>query len=713
MARKAAGDGEAEVPRPAGSGLETPVQYLRGVGPARAAEFGRLGIRTVGDLLRHLPRRHEDRSRLAPIARAVPGTVVTVQGRVLQVQEVRPRRGLVITKAAVTDGSAVLTGVWFNQPYLKKNLPPGATVLFSGKVERQYGNLQMNAPDHEVLDGADPLHVGRIVPIYPAGAGLTQRYLRTVAKAAVDGYAALMPDLLPEALRRRLGLPPAAAAWRAIHFPEDLHELEAARRRLAFEELLVIQVGLGLLRTRMRRREKGFRHAPDGELSRRFRAALPFALTRAQERVIGEIRADMEGPFPMNRLVQGDVGSGKTVVAAAALVKAVESGFQGAMMAPTEILAEQHYLRLRRLLQPLGIGVALLTGGQGREEREAMRFGLAGGHLQVAVGTHALIQEGVQFRALSLVITDEQHRFGVRQRAELQKKGGRGGPGGAAMIPDVLVMTATPIPRTLALTVFGDLDVSVLDELPPGRQPILTHHFPERERGRAYGFVRQQVLAGRQAYVVCPLVEASEAVEARAATEWAERLRKALPGFRIGLLHGRLKPPEKEAAMEAFRSGETQILVATTVIEVGVDVPNATVMVIEGADRFGLAQLHQLRGRVGRGEHRSYCLLVADPQSEEGRRRLEVFTRTEDGFAIAEEDLALRGPGELFGTRQHGLPDLVLANPVRDLPLLEAAREEAETLLADDPGLVRPEHAALRRAVREKFRDRLANLLIG
>ncbi len=696
-------------------GLATPVQYLKGVGPARAAELGRLGIATIGDLIRHLPRRYEDRSCLKPIASIVPDAVETVQGRVLAVEELRPR-GRSLVRVAISDGTAVLFGVWFNQPYIQHHFRPGQQVIFSGKVERRFGRLQMNAPEHEIADGSDHLHAGRIVPVYPTTGRLHPRHLRALIKAAVDGYADLVPEVLPGAVRRGLGLMSAAQAWRAIHFPSDEAELEAARRRLAFEELFVIQLGLGLLHQHVRRRETGYRHAPDGELARRFMDSLPFRLTPAQERVVREIKADMESPYPMNRLVQGDVGSGKTIVAALALVKAVESGWQGALMAPTEILAEQHYIRLRRLLAPLGVGVALLTGGQGREEREAALFGLSAGHLRVAVGTHALIQEHVRFQNLSLVITDEQHRFGVRQRAALAAKGlqrevEKGRRAGA--VPDVLVMTATPIPRTLALTVFGDLDVSVIDALPPGRQPVITCLVSERERGRVYAFVRDQVRAGRQAYVVCPLVEESDAVSARAATEWAARLARALPDLRVGLLHGRLKPAEKEAVMAAFQAGEIQVLVATTVVEVGVDVPNATVMVIEGADRFGLAQLHQLRGRVGRGEHPSWCFLVADPANDEARQRLAVMTRTGDGFTIAEEDLALRGPGELFGTRQHGLPDFLVAHPIRDLPLLETARREARALLERDPLLAAPEHAELRRAVQEKFRGRLGHILVG
>lgn len=689
-------------------GLDTPVQYVKGVGPRRAADLARLGITTVGGLLRHLPRRHEDRSRLKPVALILPDTVETVRGRVVSVQEMRPRRGLTITKVAISDGTATLQAVWFNRPFIKKDLRPGAELVVSGRVERHFGRLQMNSPEYEVLDGSDLLHTGRIVPVYPAAEGLSQRYLRAIIKRAVETHAALMPEILPPGLPERLRLPPAAGAWRAIHFPESEAELAAARRRLAFEELFLLQVGLGLLRRHVRREERGFRHSPDGELSERFLAGLPFRLTRAQERVVREIKADMEAPSPMHRLVQGDVGSGKTIVAAVALLKAVESGAQGALMAPTEILAEQHYLNLRRLLDPLGIGVALVTGSQGREERQAALFGLSAGHLRVAVGTHALIQEGVRFQCLSLVITDEQHRFGVRQRALLQEKGA---PAGCR--PDVLVMTATPIPRTLALTVFGDLDVSVIDELPPGRQPVTTKWLREHERGKAYGFLRRQVQEGRQAYVICPLVEESEAVDARAVTDWAARLQRALPEVRVGVLHGRLKPAEKEAVMDAFHRGQVQVLVATTVVEVGVDVPNATVIIIEGADRFGLAQLHQLRGRVGRGRHASYCLLIADPAGEEGERRMAVMEQTSDGFAIAEEDLRLRGPGEFFGTRQHGLPDFVAADPLRDLSLLEEARREALVLLDSDPLLARPEHAALRRAVREKFQGRLGMLGVG
>lgn len=688
--------------------LDTPLQFLKGVGPARAAELARLGLNKVGDLLRHLPRGYEDRRSIRPLAGLRPGEAQTVRGWVLSVEEQRPRPGLSLLRVAFSDGTGLLEAVWFNQPYLKAQFRPGLAFFLSGRVDFFRGVPQMNSPEFEPAVEGDALHAGRIVPLYPLTGRLTQRWLRQLAWTCVGAAAGEVAEALPPDLLARHHLLEAARAWRAIHFPADQRELEEARRRLAFEELLVLQLGLLLLRGRVRRRASGFRHAPDGELVRRFLAGLPFRLTAAQRRVWGEIAADMESEEPMHRLVQGDVGSGKTVLAVLALLKAVESGYQGALMAPTEILAGQHYLRLRQHLAPLGVRAVLLTGSLDRQERQAALADLAEGRAGVAVGTHALIQEGVAFRALSLAIVDEQHRFGVRQRARLAGKGldARG------RVPDVLVMTATPIPRTLALTLYGDLDVSVVDELPPGRRPVATRLVRGRDRGRVYQFVRRQVEQGRQAYVVCPLVEESDAVAAAAATEWAQRLARALPGLRVGLLHGRLSPDEKEAVMAAFARGEIQILVATTVIEVGIDVPNATVLVVEGAERFGLAQLHQLRGRVGRGGHPSYCFLVAEPAGEEARRRLEVICRHADGFAIAEEDMRLRGPGEIFGTRQHGLPDFLVADPVRDLRLLELARREAEGILAVDPLLSRPEHRGLRGAVAERFRQ-AAGLLVG
>ena len=680
--------------------LEQPVQYLKGVGPNRARSLAKLEVHTTRDLIEHVPRRYADYSQFKPIRAAVSGQLETLQGTVSEVRERHVRRGMSIVQVHFTDGTGYAAGVWFNQGWMAKRFPAGTPVIMSGTVQRKGGLVEITQPDYEIIDpeaGADPINTGRVVPIYPMTEGLGARELRRIVYGVLDEAAPLMPDLLPPELRQRHGLLPAAEAWRSIHFPPDLRAQESARRTLAFEELFTLQVGLAVVKARSTDERFGIAHGPDGEVCRRFFADLPFRLTNAQQRVIASVRADMESPRAMNRLVQGDVGSGKTMVAAAALAKAADSGLQGALMAPTEILAEQHYINLRHIFQPLGVEVVLLTGSLTKREKAEALGRIQGdltGYAPIVVGTHALLEAGVQFHALSLVITDEQHRFGVRQRLLLQSKAKR---------PDVLVMTATPIPRTLALTLYGDLDVSVIDELPPGREPIETVWKPELERHRFYNFLRDRCLAGEQGYVVCPLVEESEKLQAEAATAWLEKLQQRYPMLRFGLLHGRMRPDEKDAAMEAFRAGETQVLVATTVIEVGVDVPNASVMVIEGADRFGLAQLHQLRGRVGRGAAQSYCLLVSDAKSDEAHQRMMTMQRTSDGFQIAEADLEMRGPGEFFGTRQHGLPDLKVADPIRDLPLLELARPGAQAVVAEDPNLRAPEHTVLRQELLRRF----------
>lgn len=696
------------------SGLETPIQYCKGVGPARAALLQRLGIRTVADLLDHFPRRHEDRAHLKSISQAVHGEVETLQGVVTAVRELRPRRGLTITKVGVSDGIGLLWAVWFNQPYFARHFKPGAKVVLSGRVERRYAQVQISNPEFELVEGDEGLHTGRIVPIYPLTEGLGPRAMRSLMHAAVQQFAGLVPEVLPLRIRDRHRLRERAAAYRAIHFPAGMEELAEARRRLAFDELFLLQLGLAVLRTAHGRDEPGIAHLPDGPAVAALRAAFPFRLTAAQERAYDEIRRDMESPRPMQRLLQGDVGAGKTAVAALALAKAVDAGHQGGLMAPTEILADQHYMGLGRLLGRVGIRVALLSGGQTRPQRERALSAVASGEAQVVIGTHALIQEGVRFADLSLVIIDEQHRFGVRQRAMLQAKAAGGAADARRAPPDVLVMTATPIPRTLALTLYGDLDVTVIDELPPGRRPVRTQWLRGDMRRRAYQLIRDQVAAGRQAYVICPLVEESDKLQAQAAAQMAERLQKdVFPDLRVGLLHGRLPAAEKEAVIGAFRAGAIDVLVATTVVEVGVDVPNATVMVIDGADRFGLAQLHQLRGRVGRGADESHCLLIANPATPEGRERMAAMERTADGFAIAEEDLRLRGPGEFFGTRQHGLPDLKLANPITDLPLLELARAEAFELAELDPRLAHREHRALRDLLVSRFQSNVGLILVG
>jgi len=683
--------------------LETEVQYVKGVGTKLAQVLSKLNIYTLGDLLFHLPRRYEDRRQFRKIAHARPGDAVTVSGKLVTVDNVKVRN-LTLTKAYLDDGSGVLELVWYNQPYMKDTLNKlrNSQIVAYGIVKESPYGLQMETPEWEDLpDGADPdslLSVNRIVPIYPLTEGIRQKRMRQIIWNAVQ-YAHLAPEILPRSVRERLGLMPIQQALQQIHFPDDEQMIEPARQRLVFEEFFLMQLGVGLQRLRTRQ-ERGIAMRIDADrLNEMLHRIVPFELTNAQKRVIHEIWNDMAQPHPMNRLLQGDVGSGKTIVAAAAILAAVDNQYQAAIMAPTEILAEQHYITLHRLFQPLGISVELLVGRLSNKQRQQARERIATGRGMVAVGTHALIQEGVSFARLGLAIVDEQHRFGVLQRAALRDKG---------IMPHVLVMTATPIPRTLTLTLYGELDVSVIDELPPGRKPVRTYWKTPEERLKVYAGVRKLVEQGRQAYVICPLIDESDKLQVRAAEQMAEHLQKdVFPDLRVGLLHGRMKPAEKEAVMEAFRAGELDILVSTTVIEVGVDVPNAAVIVIEDADRFGLAQLHQLRGRVGRSEHQSYCVLIADPKSEEGQRRMEIMTRTNNGFLIAEEDLRIRGPGEIYGTRQSGMPSFRVADLVKDMRLLEVARQEAFRLLERDPELARPEHTALREAV-ERFRHRFA-----
>jgi ATP-dependent DNA helicase RecG len=683
--------------------LETEVQYVKGVGTKLAQVLSKLNIYTLGDLLFHLPRRYEDRRQFRKIAHARAGDAVTVSGKLVTVDNVKVRN-LTLTKAYLDDGSGVLELVWYNQPYMKDTLNKlrNSQIVAYGIIKESPYGLQMETPEWEDLpDGADPdslLSVNRIVPIYPLTEGIRQKRMRQIIWNAVQ-YAHLAPEILPRSVRERLGLMPIQHALQQIHFPDSEQAIDPARQRLVFEEFFLMQLGVGMQRQRTRQ-ERGIAMRIDADrLNEMLHRIVPFELTNAQKRVIREIWSDMAQPHPMNRLLQGDVGSGKTIVAAAAILAAVDNQYQAAIMAPTEILAEQHYINLHRLFQPLGISVELLVGRLSNKQRQQARERIATGRGMVAVGTHALIQEGVSFARLGLAIVDEQHRFGVLQRAALRDKG---------VMPHVLVMTATPIPRTLTLTLYGELDVSIIDELPPGRKPVRTHWKTPEERLKVYEGVRKLIQEGRQAYVICPLIDESDKLQVRAAEAMAEHLQKdVFPDLRVGLLHGRMKPAEKEAVMDAFRAGELDILVSTTVIEVGVDVPNAAAIVIEDADRFGLAQLHQLRGRVGRSEHQSYCVLIANPKSDDGQRRMDIMTRTNNGFLIAEEDLRIRGPGEIYGTRQSGMPSFRVADLVKDMRLLEVARQEAFHLLEHDPDLSRPEHAALREAV-ERFRHRFA-----
>jgi ATP-dependent DNA helicase RecG len=698
--------------------LDTPIQYCKGIGPKRAELFKKLGIFTVEDALFYLPWRYEDRGNLKKIGRLTYGSYETVSGTVVSAEVASTkRRRLKIFELVITDGSGMLVGSWFNQPFMKKAFNPGQKVILSGIVKSnpyRGGLPQIDNPDYEVMDENEPdilIHTGRTVPIYRTTAGLSVRYLRSMEKTILDFCGSAVPDVLPEYLIKKYSLMPAAEAVSEVHFPtreKDIvmlnRGMSAAHRRLSFDELFMLELGLALRKYGVASDKKGITFKNIGALETALRKKLPFRLTGAQERVVSEIKKDMTADRPMNRLVQGDVGCGKTIVAMIAALVAVENGYQACIMAPTEILADQHYKNISATASGLGLTVRSLTGGLKKKGKDALLAEIGSGAAQIVVGTHALIEQDVKFKRLGLAIIDEQHRFGVMQRSTLTSKGYE---------PDVLVMTATPIPRTLALTVYGDLDVSVIDEIPPGRSAVITKLYFESRRGEAYRFIESELKKDRQVYVVYPLVEETEKSDLKAATEMAEHLQKdVFPNWKVGLLHGKMKGDEKEAVMASFKSGETRMLVSTTVIEVGVDVPNATVMVIEHPERFGLAQLHQLRGRVGRAGHQSYCILMGPRMfAEEARERLNVFVRTNDGFRIAEEDLRLRGPGEFFGTRQSGLPDLRAANIIRDADLLEKARAEAFELVQQDPELER--HQPLRELLRRKWQGRLGLISVG
>ena len=687
--------------------LHTPLQFIKGVGPHRAGQLERKGLRTVEDALHFVPLRHEDRTRLTPFRSLVPGGAATCSGVVVGVSPPPPGRSRLPFTVMLRDPSGYATASWFGWRYLARVLKRGQRLVLHGRVARYKGATVLQQPDYEIVenDEDERLHTGRLVPVYSLTEGLPQRALRSLMWRLVDTFASTLPEVLPDGVRQRRGLVGLAQAIREAHFPETDDALAAARHRIAFDEGLLLQLGLAILRSRVAR-ARGVAMNPRGDLVARLRAALPWKLTGAQERAWDEIRRDMAAPYPMHRLLQGDVGSGKTIVAALAVLTAVESGHQAAVMAPTEILAEQHFMTFRQLLEPLGVPVTLLTSSLKPRERAARRAALAGGEIGCAVGTHALVQEAVEFRRLGLVVVDEQHRFGVEQRARLRGKGEH---------PDLLVMTATPIPRTLALTIYGDLDVSVLDELPPGRRAVVTVARLESKRRAIYKFLREQVAGGRQIYVVYPLVEESEALDLKAATDMARQLAdEVFPDLTVGLLHGRLGFEDKDAIMRRFKAGEIHVLVSTTVIEVGIDVPNASVMLIEHAERFGLSQLHQPRGRVGRGEWKSYCiLLTAGRLGEEAQGRIDAMTATNDGFKIAEADLELRGPGEFFGTRQSGLPEFRVVDLLRHASLLEDARREASAIVARDPELSDPAHRPLRQALLTRWRGKLALATAG
>lgn len=678
--------------------LSSPVSELRGVSEAYATRLARLGVKTIRDLLFLFPHRYDDYSALKTIDNLQYGEEVTIVGTVRETIERTSKRGQSLVTSIVSDGTGTVEATWFNQPYLVRRLKPGRQIVLSGKVERYLGSLTFTSPVWEPLD-EELIHTARLVPVYPLTKGVSARWLRRLVKRTVDYWSLRLPDHLPVRIREERQLLDLESAIRQIHFPDDPDSLREARRRLAFDELLMIQLGVLGQRHEWQARS-GQPVRIDRPLLRTFVESLPFSLTQAQQRALSEILDDLQDSRPMSRLLQGDVGSGKTVVAAAAMLVTAASGMQAVLMAPTEILAEQHHASLEKLwgelwlpgLKKLSSRLRLLTGSMKPSQKSTIREEIQSGETAVIVGTHALIQEGLDFHNLGLVIIDEQHRFGVSQRAALRQKGHN---------PHVLVMTATPIPRTLALTLYGDLDLSSIDELPPGRKQIVTRWLEPRERERAYAFIRSRVRESQQAFIICPLIEESGKIEARAAVEEHRRLQEEVfPDLRLGLLHGRMTAEEKEPVMREYYQGDLDILVCTPVVEVGIDVPNATVMLIEGADRFGLAQLHQFRGRVGRGEQQSYCLLLAESPSDTAEQRLEIIASTQDGFELAEQDLALRGPGEFFGTRQSGLPDLKVAR-LSDMSILEEARTVAQEIFEEDPNLELPKNRLLSTRVDE------------
>ena len=685
-----------------GSRLDADLRTALGLSAKTAQRLGSLGIVTVRGLLEHYPRRYLDRGELKPIREARSGEVLTIAGTVKTAHRRQPRRGLRLLEVRIYDGTGYVVCTWFNQDWRAGDFTPGTEVAVSGKLEWRYARLQMANPDYEILkEDDDPSSfAGTILPIYPASAETTTGLIRKAVARALSTVGRIADPIPPE-VRAREGLPDLDAALRGIHFPADLLVRLAARDRLVFDELFFLQLGLAVRRMRLEAQGQGLSHQVDGPITRAFLERLPFEPTRAQRAAMDEIGVDLARPKPMHRLLQGEVGSGKTVVAVWALLAAVQSGRQGAFMAPTEILALQHY---RNVLGLLGEGgglldgprVSLLTGST--KERARVLQEVASGHTDIVVGTHALIQEDVAFKSLGVAVVDEQHRFGVEQRLQLRRKGGS---------PDLLIMTATPIPRTLALTLYGDLDVSVLDELPPGRHPVRTEVVTDLEgRGRAYDLVRAEAAAGRQVFVICALVDESDKLAAKSARAEARRLAaEVFPELRVGQIDGQMDDRVKDETMQEFRAGRLDLLISTTVIEVGVDVPNATVMLVEDAERFGLSQLHQLRGRVGRGSAASHFICFANPQSPEAQARMEAIASTDDGFRLAEMDLDLRGEGTVFGTAQSGLPDLKLARVVRDFEWVLRARDAAWSLARLDPELSRAEHAGLRAEIGRRFSE--------
>lgn len=673
------------------------IQYVKGIGPKKAEKLNKLGIYTIKDLLYYFPRQFEDRSIIKKIAQLEDEEKVTVKALITNIESYTPKKGMTITRIDVKDDTGFAKLTFFNREYIKNTFRVGDSILAFGKVKKNGRFVELNSCELEYLS-ASPKNIGKLVPVYPLSYGVTNKDIMNTVRMVFESKDIKIPEYMPEYILKKYRLCGIEYAIKNIHFPKDKESLKIALYRLIFEELLVLQLGLFMYKGGSSD-EKGILFKRNQRLDEVLKS-LPFSLTRAQNRALNEIIDDMCSEKVMNRLVQGDVGSGKTVVALLALAECVFNGYQGALMAPTEILAQQHYESFTETFEDIGINVELLTGSVTKKQKEGILQRTRDGEIDILIGTHALIEDNVEFKNIGLVITDEQHRFGVRQRGKLSSKGES---------PDILVMTATPIPRTLALILYGDLDISIIDELPPGRQPIETIAVEKKKRDKVYNsLVRREVDKGRQVYIVCPLVEESETLDITSATETAEEIKRDFfPDLRVGLLHGKMKPSEKDTIMTAFKNHELDILVSTTVIEVGVNVPNSTLMIIENAERFGLAQLHQLRGRVGRGKHQSYCVLIYGSNSEVCRKRMSIMEETNDGFKISEKDLEIRGPGEFFGTMQHGVPELKVANLFKHMKILKTVQQEARIIIGEDSTLDFKEYRGLKREIESKFKDKI------
>ena len=677
--------------------LTKDIQFIKGVGPNRATLLKKLGIYNLGDLITYFPRDYQDRTKIKKIAELVHGEDAVISGfPVGRINEIRIRKNLMLCKLIVRDETGSIEITWYNQKYLKNVFKPNVRYSFYGRVSRTYSKIEMHNPDYEEEDANN--NIGKIVPIYPLTYGVSQKVLRKIIKAGIDQVGSDLDETLPEYILKKFHFYDYNTAIKQIHFPNEYENFSIARKRLVFEELFSMQIALLSLKNKYENNKPGIRFSKDAKMSDVI-DNLPYKLTSAQNRVLEEIDKDMESDKPMNRLLQGDVGSGKTVVALIAAYKAVKSGYQAVIMAPTAILATQHLETFNETLKDFGIRCELLISGITKKKKEDILARLASGEIDILIGTHAVLEENVVFKNLGLVVTDEQHRFGVRQRSVIVKKGNN---------PDVLVMTATPIPRTLALILYGDLDISIIDELPPNRKKIETYAVTKDKEQRLNNFIAENIDNGRQCYVVCPLVDENDEIDAKSVMEIYEKYKnEVFPNYRVEYLHGKLKQKEKDSIMQRFSNGEIDILVSTTVIEVGVNVPNSNIMVIENAERFGLAQLHQLRGRVGRGKHQSYCILKYQGNSEIIRQRMKVITSTNDGFIISEKDLELRGSGEFFGTKQHGIPEFKIANLFEDIDVLKIAQGIAIEVIDKDPNLEKKENRLIKKLVDQKFNGRI------